>query len=72
MSYIRKKYDHFKVICISLYIQDLARLDEMVRILKDDRGLTLANRSSLIRHALNRINIDEQAEELKKTFKRND
>jgi metal-responsive CopG/Arc/MetJ family transcriptional regulator len=66
-----KFYSHFKVICISLYNEDLKRLDEMVRILKDERGLTLANRSSLIRYALRKINVNEQEEELEKIFKRN-
>lgn len=42
---------HYKVICISLYNQDLERLDGMVDELKR-RGFTKANRSALIRFAL--------------------
>ena len=44
---------HYKVICISLYNDDLEQLDEMVDELKA-RGITKANRSALIRHALTR------------------
>jgi hypothetical protein len=50
--------DHYKVICISLYTDDLARLDEMVDGLKA-RGLTKANRSALIRHALGQVDLDK-------------
>ena len=39
---------HYKVICISMYTDDLKRLDHMVESLKA-RGLTKANRSALIR-----------------------
>lgn len=47
---------HYKVICISMYNEDLARLDEMVDELKA-RGLTKANRSALIRHALAQVDL---------------
>jgi hypothetical protein len=47
---------HYKVICISMYTDDLARLDEMVDELKA-RGLTKANRSALIRHALSQVDL---------------
>jgi hypothetical protein len=50
--------DHYKVICISLYTDDLERLDEMVDGLKA-RGLTKANRSALIRHALASVDLDK-------------
>ena len=46
-----EKPTHYKVICISMYTDDLERLDEMVETLKA-RGLTKANRSALIRYAL--------------------
>jgi hypothetical protein len=47
---------HYKVICISLYTGDLERLDEMVEELKAN-GLTKANRSALIRHALATVDL---------------
>lgn len=50
--------DHYKVICISLYNEDLARLDVMVQRLKA-RGLTKANRSALIRYALDQVDLDK-------------
>ena len=43
--------DHYKVICISIYNEDLARLDELVLELKR-RGFTKANRSALLRAAV--------------------
>jgi hypothetical protein len=52
-----EKPTHYKVICISIYTEDLARLDQMVDELKA-RGLTKANRSALIRYALGAIDLD--------------
>jgi hypothetical protein len=49
---------HYKVICISMYTEDLKRLDGMVDALKA-RGLTKANRSALIRYALGSVNLDQ-------------
>jgi hypothetical protein len=49
---------HYKVICISMYTDDLANLDEMVDALKA-RGLTKANRSALIRYALSQVDLDK-------------
>ncbi|MRG91265.1 hypothetical protein [Polyangium spumosum] len=49
---------HYKVICISMYTDDLERLDEMVDALKA-RGLTKANRSALIRHALEQVDLEK-------------
>jgi hypothetical protein len=49
---------HYKVICISLYNEDLARLDRMVEDLKE-RGFTKANRSALIRFALEQVDITQ-------------
>lgn len=54
---MRKPY---KVICISLYEDDLERLDEKVELLKA-RGHRRANRSELIRFALGRVNPEEIA-----------
>lgn len=52
-----EKPQHYKVICISMYTEDLKRLDSMVDALKS-RGLTKANRSALIRYALGAVNLD--------------
>ena len=51
MSKSRPRPDHYKVICISIYNEDLARLDEIVQGLKK-RGLTKANRSAVLRAAV--------------------
>jgi hypothetical protein len=52
-----EKPTHYKVICISMYIEDLKRLDDMVEKLKA-RGLTKANRSALIRYALGGVDLE--------------
>lgn len=49
---------HYKVICISMYTEDLENLDGMVEALKA-RGLTKANRSALIRYALEQVDLDK-------------
>jgi hypothetical protein len=49
---------HYKVICISLYTKDLDRLDALVDELKE-RGMTKANRSALIRAALDQVDLDK-------------
>jgi hypothetical protein len=49
---------HYKVICISMYTKDLDRLDELVDELKS-RGITKANRSALIRAALEQLDLDK-------------
>ncbi len=51
------KPTHYKVICISMYTKDLERLDQLVAQLKA-RGLTKANRSALIRAALDQVDLD--------------
>jgi hypothetical protein len=53
-----EKPSHYKVICISLYTGDLERLDEMVDELKA-MGITKANRSALIRHALATVDLQK-------------
>ena len=53
-----EKPTHYKVICISMYTDDLERLDEMVEALKA-RGLTKANRSALIRYALGQVKLED-------------
>jgi hypothetical protein len=46
------------VICISLYTKDLEELDARVDELKA-RGVTKANRSALIRVALEQLDLDK-------------
>lgn len=53
-----EKPTHYKVICISMYTKDLDRLDGLVEQLKA-RGLTKANRSALIRAALDQLDLDK-------------
>jgi hypothetical protein len=54
----KAKPTHYKVICISMYTKDLGRLDELVDELKS-RGITKANRSALIRVALEQLDLDK-------------
>ena len=49
---------HYKVICISMYTQDLEELEAKVAELKR-RGWTKANKSQLIRLALSQIDLDK-------------
>ncbi len=53
-----EKPTHYKVICISMYTKDLDRLDRLVDELKA-RGVTKANRSALIRAALDQLDLDK-------------
>lgn len=53
----KAKPTHYKVLSISLYREDLERLDAMVEELKR-RGYTKANRSQLIRYALDTVDLD--------------
>ena len=57
-SRVQDKPSHYKVICISMYTKDLDRLDELVEELKG-RGITKANRSALIRVALEQLDLDK-------------
>jgi predicted transcriptional regulator len=52
----KPKPTHYKVVCISLYTADIEQLDAKVDELKA-RGLTKANRSWLIRHALRHVDL---------------
>jgi len=54
----KAKPTHYKVICISMYTKDLDQLDVLVEELKA-RGITRANRSALIRAALEQLDIDK-------------
>ena len=53
----KAKPTHYEVICISLYTEDLARLDEKVQQLKDS-GHRKMSRSALIRYALDTVDLD--------------
>lgn len=55
----------YKILCISLYKEDLRGVDALVERLKA-RGVSgrLANRSSLIRHALSRLDEGKLVKEL--------
>jgi hypothetical protein len=54
----KPKPDHYEVICISLYKEDLARLDDKVRALKG-KGHRKMSRSALIRFALDTVDLDD-------------
>lgn len=51
----------FKTICISLYDEDLEKLDEMVEKLKDE-GYRNMSRSMLIRYSLSRFREEHVSE----------
>jgi hypothetical protein len=55
---VKPKPSHYKVVSISLYQEDIARLEAMVAELKR-RGHTKANKSQLIRFALDMVDIDK-------------
>lgn len=52
----QKDPQHYKVLSISLYNEDIDKMDELVKELKK-RGFTRANRSALIRFALDQVDI---------------
>ncbi|MBI5511220.1 MAG: hypothetical protein HY903_20865 [Deltaproteobacteria bacterium] len=54
------KPQHYKIVSISLYNEDIARLEQMVQELKS-RGVYKANKSELIRQALARLDLDTLA-----------
>lgn len=54
----RPKPTHYKIVCISLYTDDIDRLEKMVAELKK-RGHTKANKSQLIRAALDQVDLDK-------------
>lgn len=53
----KPKPTHYKVVCISLYTQDIEELEAKVAELKR-RGHTKANKSQLIRFALRQLDLD--------------
>ena len=52
----KEKPTHYKVVCISLYNEDIENLERMVGELKR-RGHTKANKSQLIRAALAQVDL---------------
>ena len=54
----RPKADHYEIVCISMYVEDLARLDEKVAALKG-KGHRRMTRSALIRYALDRLAVED-------------
>lgn len=54
---VKAKPTHYKIICISMYTEDIAELDAKVAELKR-RGLTKMSKSELIRIALRALDID--------------
>jgi hypothetical protein len=52
----KAKPTHYKIVCISLYTEDIARLEALVSDLKR-RGHTKANKSAVIRYALESVDI---------------
>ncbi len=51
------KPTHYRVVSVSLYLDDIERIDTLVKELKR-RGFTKMNRSALIRFAIDTVNID--------------
>lgn len=54
----KAKPDHYDVICISMYKEDLTQLDKMVARLKKS-GHRKMSRSALIRYALDQVDVDD-------------
>lgn len=54
----KPKPTHYKIVCISLYTEDIERLERMVAQLKQ-RGHTKANKSALIRFALDSVDLSK-------------
>lgn len=53
----RPKADHYEIVCISMYVEDLARLDDKVAALKQT-GHRRMTRSALIRYALDKLALE--------------
>lgn len=51
------KPSHYRIVCISLYNRDIERLEELVAELRR-RGFSKANKSQLIRFALDTVDLD--------------
>lgn len=52
----KERPTHYKIVCISLYNEDIERLEQLVTELKR-RGHTKANKSAIIRAALDQIDL---------------
>ena len=52
----KAKPDHYEILCISMYKDDLARLDALVSSLKE-QGHRKMSRSALIRFALDQVDV---------------
>ncbi|MBL8603951.1 MAG: hypothetical protein JNK72_18635 [Myxococcales bacterium] len=52
----QEKPEHYKVICISFYTEDLEHLDRVVKDLKK-LGHTKANRSAVLREAMRQLDL---------------
>lgn len=52
------KPDHYKICSFSLYIEDIERLEKLVKTLKK-RGHTKANKSQVIRYALATVDLSK-------------
>ena len=55
---VAEKPTHYKIVCISLYNQDIERLEAKVAELKK-RGFTKASKSALIRFALDSVDLSK-------------
>lgn len=55
---IKEKPTHYKLVCISLYNQDIARLEQHVSELRT-RGHTKANKSQVIRFAIDHAPLEK-------------
>lgn len=55
-----EKPQHYKIVSISLYLEDIERLEKIVGELKA-RGHTKANKSQVIRAALMQLDVDSVA-----------
>lgn len=53
----KTKPEHYRVVCISLYTEDIEKLNQFVKELKR-RGHSKANKSQVIRAALEQLNLD--------------
>jgi hypothetical protein len=54
----KPKPTHYKIVCISLYTEDIERLEGLVAELKK-KGHTKANKSAVIRYALDSIDLSK-------------
>src|SRR3989338_471225 len=53
-----RRPSHYKLVCISLYNHDIQKLEQHVQILKQ-RGHTKANKSQIIRFAIDKVAVEK-------------